>query len=149
MAIFYNKQFRFLLGGGLNTVVGYGTYALLIYLGVFYVMAQTISTVAGVTNSYFWNKYFTFKQPRKSLAEVVRFVSVYLLSYLLSVLILFVCIDKLFVSAYIAGLIGLVFTTVISYVGHNHFSFRNDIEDSTKTAEKTPDIIEKGENNER
>jgi putative flippase GtrA len=121
--IISNKQMRFLIVGCINTFVGYGVYALVIFCGFSYVAAQAASTVIGVTNSYFWNKYFTFKKPRKSATEVLRFVSVYALSYFVSLLILFVCVDLLHISAYIAGLVGLIFTTAISYIGHNYFSF--------------------------
>jgi putative flippase GtrA len=109
--------------GCINTFVGYGTYALMIFCGFSYVAAQAISTVVGVTNSYFWNKYFTFKKPQKSVVEILRFVSVYVFGYLVSLAVLFFCIDLLNINAYIAGLVGLIFTTAISYIGHNYFSF--------------------------
>lgn len=122
--LFKRKEIRFLFVGGINTVVGYGSYALFIFLGLNYVAAQTFSTIIGVINSYFWNKYFTFKQPYKSFAEIIKFLSVYLVSYLMNLLILYIFVDILKLNEYAAGLLGLIFTTLISYFGHNYFSFR-------------------------
>lgn len=112
--------------GGINTAVGYGSYALLLFLGVSYIMAQGASTVIGTANSYFWNKYFTFKSPKKSISEIARFIIVYAASYVLNALILFVSIELLGVNEYAAGCVCLVFTTMISYIGHNLFSFKEE-----------------------
>ena len=59
--IFEIQQIRFLIVEGLNTLVGYGTYALLILKGINYLLANTIGTIIGVIHSYIWNKKFTFK----------------------------------------------------------------------------------------
>ena len=124
-SLYKNKKVRFLFVGGLNTAVGYGLYALFIFFGWHYVIAQTLSTVIGVAHSYLWNKYFTFGKTARSFKEALRFVSVYVVSYLISLLLQYLMIDKAGISAYIAGLISLLFTTVISYVGHNFYSFGN------------------------
>jgi putative flippase GtrA len=122
---FARKEARFLLVGGMNTAVGYGSYALLVFLGLPYMIAQAASTVVGTTHSYFWNKYFTFKRPRKSIREALRFVLVYASSYALNALILFVSVESLGANEYAAGCVCLAFTTAISYIGHNFFSFKN------------------------
>jgi putative flippase GtrA len=123
-SVFARREARFLFVGGINTAVGYGSYALLIFLGLPYAAAQAVSTVVGTTNSYFWNKYFTFKRPKKSVSEIARFIIVYAASYVLNLLILFVGVELLGVNEYAAGGAGLAFTTLISYIGHNFFSFK-------------------------
>jgi putative flippase GtrA len=127
--LFTRKEIRFLFVGGVNTVVGYGAYAICLLLGLHYALAQLISTVIGATNSYMWNKYFTFRQSKKSAKEVVRFVSVYAVSYALNYGLLKLMIDVVGLNEYIAGAIGLVVTTLVSWFGHNYFSFkrRNDV----------------------
>ena len=122
--IFSYQPIRFLFVGGLNTLVGYGVYALLVYLGVNYLIANTVSTVVGVIHSYLWNRFFTFKSKNKALKEITKFVSVYIVSYLIGMFTLFIFKDKLNISPYIAGLINLVITTLISYFGHKYISFR-------------------------
>lgn len=123
--IFSYQGIRFLFVGGLNTIVGYGIYALLVYLNVNYLIANTISTIIGVAHSYFWNRYFTFKSKQKALKEITKFVSVYVVSYLIGMCTLFIFKDKLNISPYFAGLINLIITTLISYFGHKYISFRS------------------------
>lgn len=122
--LFEYQVIRFLFVGGLNTIVGYGIYALLVYLGINLYIASTISTIIGVFHSYLWNRYFTFKSKEKALAEIVRFISVYIVSYLLGLLTLFIS-NKIFnIDPYVAGLVNLVITTLISWFGHKYFSFK-------------------------
>jgi putative flippase GtrA len=124
--VFARKEARFLFVGVINTAVGYGSYALLLFLGASYVIAQAASTVIGTANSYFWNKYFTFKRPKRSVSEIARFILVYVASYALNLAILFVSVELLGVNEYAAGAACLAFTTAISYIGHNFFSFKGE-----------------------
>lgn len=124
--IFSYQGLRFLFVGGLNTLVGYGIYALLVFLGVNYLISNTISTIIGVAHSYLWNRFFTFKSKNKALKEITKFVSVYIASYLIGMCTLFIFKDKLNISPYLAGLINLVITTLISYFGHKYISFRKN-----------------------
>lgn len=122
--LFGDKRIRFLFVGGINTAVGYGTYALFIALGLNPYLATTLSTVIGVINSYFWNKYFTFRQPKKSLAEVLRFASVYAVSYAANLGLVYIFVDRMGINSYLSGVLCLFVTTILSYVGHNFFSFK-------------------------
>lgn len=119
------QKIRFLIVGFINTVVGYGAYILLAYLGLHYNLAYTLSTIIGVTNSYIWNKYYTFQSKEKSVPEVIRFVCVYAVGYVINLFVLDILVDKLGVNQYIAGFFTLIVTTIISYVGHKFFSFKN------------------------
>lgn len=124
---FFSYQgIRFLFVGGLNTIVGYGLYALLLYLNVNYLVANTISTIIGVIHSYLWNKYFTFKSKEKALKEITKFISVYLVSYFIGMTTLYLFKEKFSISPYIAGLINLIVTTLISYFGHKYISFTSN-----------------------
>ena len=122
--LFEDKKVRFLFVGVLNTIFGYAVYALFIYLKMHYFLAQLLSSIVAIAHSYLWNKYFTFRSPGRSASEIIRFVSVYAVSYLLNMGILFVSIEFFKWNAYFAGFICLFVTTVISYVGHKNISFR-------------------------
>ena len=142
--VFSIQGIRFLFVGGLNTLVGYGIYALLVYLNVNYLVANTISTIIGVAHSYLWNRYFTFKSKQKALKEITKFVSVYIASYLIGMCTLFIFKDKLNISPYIAGLINLVITTLISYFGHKYISFKDGSMNTKKIVNYFKEIIEPG-----
>ena len=123
-ALTNDQRVRFLIVGGINTAVGYGTFATVIFLGGHYFLANFIATAVGVTVSYFLNKYFTFRQYKKSFTEILRFISVYLFSFILGNIILYVLVDIVSISPYLAGALNLIFTTLISWFGHKYFSFR-------------------------
>ena len=92
--LYHDRRARFLFVGCLNTVVGTGFDMLFRFLGVHYALSSALGTVIGTIHSYFWNKYFTYSQKKKSFAEAVRFVLVYALIYGLSVLLQYVLIDR-------------------------------------------------------
>lgn len=119
-----DQRIRFLIVGGINTVVGYGIFATVIFIGGHYLLANILATIVGVSVSYILNKYFTFKQYKKSYAEVIRFISVYAFSFLLGNVVLYVMVDILSISPYMAGALNLIFITAISWFGHKYFSFR-------------------------
>lgn len=123
--LFERQEIRFLFVGGLNTLVGYGVYALLLLLNINYLIANTISTIIGVLHSYLWNRFFTFKSKEKAGKEFLKFISVYIISYLIGTVSLYGFTGILNLSPYVAGLINLVITTLISWFGHKYFSFSN------------------------
>ncbi len=124
-ALTNDQRVRFLIVGGINTAVGYGTFAAVIFLGGHYVVANVIATAVGMTVSYFLNKYFTFRQYKKSFTEIIRFISVYFFSFMLGNVVLYVMVDIISISPYFAGALNLIFTTLISWFGHKYFSFRS------------------------
>ena len=133
-----DRKIKYLFVGVLNTVVGVGTEILVyILFGVPFsfgsnqqtavyiiLIASIISQIVGVTHSYFWNKYFTFDTKKKSLWEFIRFILVYAFSFTLSLLLKFLLNKTFGINIYIVSLITTFLTIIISYIGHNYFSFK-------------------------
>ena len=123
---FYDSHFlKFVFVGGLNTAIGYGVFATLVLLGVHYVVSSVIGHIVGVINSYFWNKYFTFRVPGKNYREIMRFIGVYTVHYIigLSGLVLLVEVAKL--HPLVGQAVILVITTLVSFFGHKYFTFKH------------------------
>ena len=60
---FILKQFiRFGLVGVSNTLISLGVYYLLYFLGVHYLIANTIGFIISVFNAYYWNNKYVFKK---------------------------------------------------------------------------------------
>ena len=130
----WDYKIKFLMVGGLNTLVGLGSYWLiLILLGVDItqtnsavvpvIIATVISQILGVINSYLWNKYFTFESKQKSKTEMVRFVLVYLVAFGVDYtlkLVLRTGLNNLWIAV-----ITTLTTMVISFVGQKLFVFRH------------------------
>lgn len=125
-ALFSRKEVKFLIVGAINTAVGYGSYALFIFLGVNYMLSNVFASAIGIVNSYLWNRLFTFKSGNSAAPEFARFVSVYLASLALGAAFLYAMVDRLGFNEYAAGAINLVFVVIISWFGHNYFSFKKE-----------------------
>lgn len=122
-----DKRFiKFIIVGIINTIVGYGTYSLLITLKINYIIANTISTIIGISCSYLLNKKITFNDIKTTKETPIKFISVYALSYILGTISLTVLVKKCNVNEYIAGFINLFITTFISWFGHKYFSFKEE-----------------------
>jgi len=115
---------RFAMVGVLNTLISIVVYLMCIKLGMHYAVATAIGQVAGLVNSYIWNKKFTFKSGEKSVAEIIKFVLVYAVQYAANVGIVFVLINKAGLTKDIAGPIATIICTAISFVGHKFWSFK-------------------------
>lgn len=120
----YPYEARFLIVGIMNTAVGYGSYALFIFLHMPLNLAYVLSTVIGVANSYILNKFFTFRSKKKSFWELVRFILVYTVSFFIGYIFLPFLVNDLHMNKYLAGICNIFVTTVISFFGHRFFSFR-------------------------
>lgn len=121
---------RYAFVGGLNTIVGYGAYWVLLQFSVHYILATAISTVVGTIHSYIWNKKFAFrskvKGAKKTFVEMLRFCSVYAVQYLANIGFTTLFIQAFGLTAEIGGLISLFICTIISYIGHKFWSFRTN-----------------------
>jgi putative flippase GtrA len=93
---------KFVLVGALNTLIDWGVLNLLLFLaniasGPFYSVFKGISFIVAVTNSYFWNKFWTFKKAapavlpsgeRKSTGkEVLQYFVISIIGFTLNVAI--------------------------------------------------------------
>ena len=130
----WDYKIKFLMVGGLNTLVGLGSYWLmLIILGVDItttnsavvpvLIATVVSQILGVINSYLWNKHFTFESKQKSKTEIIKFMLVYLVAFGVDYplkLILRTNLNNLWIAV-----ITTLTTMVISFVGQKLFVFHH------------------------
>ena len=135
--LYYDKRVRFLFVGVLNTIVGVGVTCL-VYLAFGLPMFErenipftpmlvgTLSgQIVGTVHSYFWNKYFTFRSKEKSGAEFLRFVLVYVVQYGAS-LGLTALFNVIISRPLVVTVATVLVCTVLSYFGHNLFSFKGN-----------------------
>ncbi len=148
----FDYRLKFLMVGGLNTIVGLGSYWLILlmfginitkhYDGYLLILIATIiSQCIGVLHSYFWNKYFTFESVKKSKIETIKFVSVYLFSFGLDYLLKYLLRLVPYFNDIIIALLTVICTTIVSFVGQRYFVFgkcakvKNNI-DTTNDSDK-------------
>ncbi len=89
--LFIYQAAKFFLVGVLNTLIDIGVLSLLmdssnITKGVFYSIFKAISFLAATTNSYFWNKFWTFEKREDVKAqEFLKFLVVAAVGFVINV----------------------------------------------------------------
>jgi len=81
LGFFANPQFgKFLVVGALGTALDYSAYlSLTRFLGVWYLLASVAGFACGLTNNFFWNKYWTFERREAGLGRE-QFVKFFIVS---------------------------------------------------------------------
>ena len=129
-----DERVRFVLVGGVNTLVGYGLFALfqftlggsIGYLGSL-VAAYAIATVI----AFSLHRRFTFRvRSGRRLVDFARYAGVTVISLLLNAGILALFVEVAHWNPYVAQAVSLVTTTIVSYFGHKFFSFRRGERDA-------------------
>jgi len=119
--LLFDRQFhRFIAVGVLNTAVGYGLFALFIFLGLHYILASLFATVLGVLFNFHSIGNLVFGQHNYQL--IFRFFAVYGITYLLSIAFLAV-FDFFGVDMYLAGALLLAPMAVISFFLNKYHVF--------------------------
>lgn len=116
----FAQLFRFYQAAIVNTAFGFGTYALLIWLGVNLYVAQIVAQVLGVTFNYFTYSRHVFRDREGSRRS---FVAAYGTNYLVN-LGLLAAFDRLIESDYLAGFASTVCASLINYFLLKHVVFR-------------------------
>ena len=113
---------RFLIVGGINTLFGYGVFALFILLHVHYTIAALLGQICGVLFNF--KTYGTLVFKNKNNRLILRFIGVYVITYLLSIGVL-----KIFniygVNNLIAGAIMTLPISLIGFLLNRRFVFRS------------------------
>lgn len=103
---------RFLVVGGINTLFSFAIYALLILLGLHYVLAALISTICGILFNFKTTGTLVFRNRDNRL--LLRFFGVYAFTYLINIGLLKL-FDMAGVGSLIAGAIIVLPMAVVSF----------------------------------
>ncbi len=119
------RQFiRFNLVGVLNTLLTYGIYSGLVYLGVHHLAAVVIEYAFGIVFSYLLNKRFTFAVRGGGSRMFGRMLLAYIPTLLLNALLLWLLVDRLHWNKYVGQAVALGLVSVLSFIAQKVFVFR-------------------------
>jgi len=104
---------RFLVVGGLNTLFGYGVFALLLWLGLHFSLAAFLSTLAGVLFNFRTTGKLVFGSHDWSL--IFRFLLVYSILYLCNVAGIWL-LEQIGIPAMLGGALLLLPMAVLGYL---------------------------------
>jgi len=140
----FEEPIRFLVIGGINTLVGYGLFAFMLWLltplispwaqssfrvialagSHSYAVIQWVNWATCVPFSTFMMRRFVFKKGGSYLKQVGRAYGVYLPAQLVASVVLILCVRIFGFAPLVGQAISIVFSTIISYLGHKFFTFR-------------------------
>lgn len=115
---------RFLIVGGFNTAFGYGIYALLIFIGLGYLLASTFSFAISLFFNFKTHGKFVFHdRPNRSFySYVFSWLVVYLVNACFLVLLV-----NLGVDSYIAGALLILPISIFAFLIMRYVAFRVDV----------------------
>jgi putative flippase GtrA len=112
--------------GVLNTAVQYLLFLFLYRVaGMNYIVASAIGYCAGITNSYLWNRVWTFhsEESRKGL-EFGKFILVNAVSMAVNLGILRYSVKHLEMRPEIGQIIAIAFSMAANFIGNKFWTFR-------------------------
>lgn len=133
LAAQHEEKLRFLIVGGWNTLFSYGTlwvFDALLHARLHYTLILTLNWVVGVTHNLFTFKLLVFRTRGNWLKEYLRSYVVYSGIFVVNLAIVAVIMEIWRPRLVIAQLPAIAVVTIISYLGHKHFTYR--------TAEEPP-----------
>jgi len=116
---------KFGLVGISNTIISLAIYYVLILLGLHYLVANTIAFVISVLNAYYWSRKFVFvSKNANSGKQIVKVYISYGFTFLLATGLMFLQVDVLEVSTWIAPLVNLCVTVPLNFFLNKFWAFK-------------------------
>ena len=121
------REGRYLLVGGVNTLVGY-TLRVALYLALspllHILIIGVIANILAITVSFTTYKRLVFHTHGHWLEEYLRSYVVYGGTAVLGIMLLWLLVDGLRLPIWVAQGIAMLLTVIVSYLGHARFTFR-------------------------
>ncbi len=115
---------KYALIGILNTAVSYMTYSLFLILGTSYPAALILSYIVGIVHSYAWNRLWNFKSISSLIPETARFITAYVISFFLNLLMLRSFIEVHGMQPFIAQATAIIFTVPATFLMMRYWVFK-------------------------
>jgi putative flippase GtrA len=108
---------RYLLAGGLTTLVNLVTYGFLVALGAHYLLATSVAFLVAVFFAYLVNKGFVFRKGRSvEKREVLKFYGFRLLSFGIETAGLALLIEGIAFDAYLSKGFMAIVVVILNYL---------------------------------
>ncbi|WP_353506531.1 GtrA family protein [Polynucleobacter sp. TUM22923] len=117
-----NQFTRFIFVGIINSIVGYGCFALFLYIGLHYTLSLFFATVAGVLFNFKSIGTLVFKSHNNQL--IFRFIGSYSIIYLINA----VGIDaftRVGLTPYVGGVILILPMAALAFILNKRFVFNH------------------------
>lgn len=119
------KFIKFGIVGVVNTCTSLVVYYILLFFGVHYLIGNTCGFVISSLVGFILNKTLVFKKKDETKKSLVKYYLLYISSYIINMVGLYIIVDKLGISDKIAPIILLCITVPYNYIGSNFWVFKN------------------------
>lgn len=120
------QAFRYGLVGLLNTLIGLGTiYCLMFFFHFAPVPANMLGYTVALINSFLLNRSWTFHSPDRGATTFLKFILVFLFSYLIQLSFLYFLLN-LHLNNYLAQALATALYAIVGFIGNKHVTFKNE-----------------------
>ena len=115
--------------GGMSSGLDFLLYTAWVeFVGLNYMLANCISVLAGILVSFLLNRKYNFKVEDKTVRRFLIFLSVGLGGLLFSNLILYLCVEYLFVNEFVSKVLSIVPVVLLQFLLNKFITFKTDKE---------------------
>ena len=116
---------RFLISGGLATIVHWAVFALLAHVGIVAVLATTLGAITGAIVNYYLQFYVTFKSQQKHIKTLPNYLIAVGFSFFLNGLI-FMGLEKILPNELmVVQILTSMVVTVINFILYKKVVFHD------------------------
>jgi len=131
ISLFKNSFIKFIFVGILNTLFGYAVYSIFIFFNVHYSLASLMSTILGVAFNYKSIGVLVFSNKNNGILLKLKFISIYLVTYLINLLSLSI-LSKYF-NLYASAAILVIPLALLSFFLNKTFVFNKNVDGAFKS----------------
>ncbi len=125
--IYKNKKFvKFSICGFISAIIDIGVLVLLVeFFNIYVIIANTISFIFAVINSFLLNKYWTFRDnSKKNVNQFIKFLFISIVGLILNYIFILLLIN-LNVWYIIAKVIVIIIVAFWNFFANNFWTFNN------------------------
>lgn len=121
---------KFIVVGGVSTLVNYGTfYVLTKFLHVNPILASISGYITGLILGFFLNNFWTFENRTYNPKLIAGYCLVYLISLGLSTSFLWLVVHQYHQNPYYMNIVAIGISTVFNFVGLKTIIYKNEPEE--------------------
>lgn len=119
------KSLKFLLAGGINTIVFYIVYVLLIRLGWHYTLALLTEYAGGIVAGYYMNRYWTFVSHGRPEHGSIKYCVAYGIVFCLNLFFLGLIVELRILGPIPGQIVVIGIVSAISFLLQNFWVFHS------------------------
>lgn len=120
------RIFKFCVVGCINTLVtAVVIYAMMVILNYNYIISNVVGYIAGLINSFIWNKLWVFQARQTNIwKEMVFFILAFIVAYGVQFAFLLFMVEKLQINEYLTQFLGLFLYGGINFILNRILTFK-------------------------